>query len=117
MIAGERFRTPGVSGTEADKRFDRIEEVWKDNEVFSRTQLRVEPCWNHIAFWAANSIRSGELRVPPPPIDDVIAIYDEADYVLPPKISQFFWDYTHDDDTTHYPPTVEGIKSVEAIDI
>lgn len=119
MVAGKRFRTPGVPpGPEAEKLWARIEDVANDNEVFCRTQLGVEPRWNHMALWAVNSIRTGELRVPLPPIDDLIATYDEADCSLPINIGQFYWDYTDDEDaSTHYPSTVDGAKSVEAIDI
>ena len=117
MIAGKRFRTPGVTGPEAEKRFDRIEDIWKDNEAFCTKHLTTEPHWNHVALWAANSIRMGERRVPLPQLDDVLATYDEADCVLPPKVSNVVWGYTDEDGATHYSPTVDGIESFEAIDI
>ncbi len=108
MIAGKRFRTPGVTGPEAERRFDRIEDIWKDNEAFCNIHLMTEPHWNHVALWAANSIRMGERRVPLPPLDDVLATYDEADCVLPPKVSNVVWGYTDEDGSTHYSPTVDG---------
>lgn len=117
MIAGMRFRTPGVSGPEADKRFDRIDDVWRDNEAFCRRQLRAEPHWNHIALWAAESIRKGELRVPLPPIDDILPTYDEADCEWPTKLKLIISWHTDEDYTSHYPPTVDGFSSEEAIAI
>ena len=117
MIAGKRFRTPGVSGSEANKRFDRIEDVWKDNEIFCQRQLVTEPSWNYIALWAAESIRKGDLRIQIPPIDDIVGTYWEADQSLPNKLSEIVWSYVDEDCSTAYPDEVAAMQSAAAIEV
>lgn len=117
MIAGERFRTPGISGSEANQRFDRIEDVWRDNKIFCQRQLVAEPNWNYIARWAAESIRKGDLRIQIPPIDDIVGTYWEADQSLPPKLSEIVWSYVDDDCSTAYPDKVAEMQSAAAIEV
>lgn len=78
MVAGRRFRTPGVSGREADQRFSRIEDLWRDNEAFCRN-TRQDPVWTDVALWAADWLRKGEMRVVLPPLDDLLASYGDGD--------------------------------------
>lgn len=117
MIAGKRFRTPSATGLEADKRFERIDDVWRDNETFCRKKLKKEPHWNHIALWAAESIRKGVMRVPLPPIDDILPTFDEADCDWPQMLKMIIGRHTDEEYVSHYTPTVDGLAAEEAISI
>ena len=112
LIAGRRFRTPaGVSPREAEQRFLKIEALWRDNEEFCRNIGRpVE--WTHIAVWAAERLRKGDVRVSLPPIDDTLASYGECEY--PSTLNQIVWRHTDDTLACHCPPTVDGLEWDEA---
>lgn len=115
MIAGRRFRIPaGIEAREAEKRFARIEDVWQDNERFCHS-LRVSPFWTEIALWAAEWIRKGELRVPLPPIDDILASFVSSDW--PYRLSRIIDSYTSDDGSCSYPATIEELDAFEVADI
>ncbi|MGA2035226.1 MAG: hypothetical protein ABSG68_23515 [Thermoguttaceae bacterium] len=115
LIAGKRFRAPaGADCKAADQWFARIEDVWRDNENFCR-KTRQSPYWTHIALWAAEHIRKGTLRVPLPPIDDILASYDENVPDWPVGLKIVIDQYL--DVTTmayHYPPLVDGLTWDEA---
>ena len=112
LIAGRRFRTPaGVSPREAEHRFSKIEALWRDNEKICRNIGRpVE--WTHIAVWAAERLRKGDVRVSLPPIDDTLASYGECEY--PSTLNQIVWQHTDDTLACHCPPTVDGLEWDEA---
>ncbi|MHB8897865.1 MAG: hypothetical protein ACYC6Y_03865 [Thermoguttaceae bacterium] len=111
MIAGLRFRLPhGVGDREADQRFSRIEDLWKDNEAFCR-RIGREVEWTDIALWAAEYLKRGELRIPIPPIDEILPSYAQRDW--PINLKQIIDRYT-DDTACHYPPTVDGLERDEA---
>ena len=112
LIAGRRFRTPaGVDHREAEQRFLKIEGVWRDNETFCR-RIGIPPHWTDIAVWAAEALRKGEVRVPLPPIDDILASYEESD--LPERLNQIVWRHTDDQLACHCPSTVDGLTWDEA---
>ncbi|PHQ34829.1 hypothetical protein [Rhodopirellula bahusiensis] len=115
MKAGKRFRTPGVAGDEADKRFARIDQLWDDNEHFCENDLKQDAQWTPIAIWAAESIRQGEFRVPLPPIDDILASFEESE--LPILLKLIIDRYTTEDFSCHYPATVDGFQADEAMHI
>lgn len=115
MIAGKRLRTPGVTGDEADKRFSRIEQLWEDNERFCERQLKRGPDWTPIALWAAEAFRLGEVRVSLPPIDDILGSYENAEW---PILLKLIIDrYTAEDFSCHYPTSVDGLESDEAMHV
>lgn len=73
MIAGLRFRTPGLApGDESNRRLDRIDQLWVENESFC---IRVgrETDWTEIALWTADALRHGKVQIPLPTIDHVLA--------------------------------------------
>jgi hypothetical protein len=112
LIAGKRFRTPaGVSTREADQRFSRIEDLWRDNEEFCQRIGRHQE-WTEIALWAADKLRKGELRIPLPPIDDIL--WSFGDRKWPATIQLVIDRYTDDDAACHYPTTVDGLTWDEA---
>ena len=112
LIAGKRFRTPaGVSTREADQRFSRIEDLWRDNETFCR-RIGREPEWTEIALWAADVLRKGELRAPLPPIDDFLWSFGDCKW--PANIQIVIDHYTDEDASCHYPATVDGLTWDEA---
>jgi len=93
-IAGKRFRlTAGVDGREADERFQRIEALWRDNENFCRKEKRSTD-WTETALWAAEFLRRGALRVPLPPIDDILDSYGHLDW--PDELSRLLGRYIED---------------------
>lgn len=115
MIAGLRFRLPhGLGDREADQRFARIEDLWKDNEAFCR-RIGREVEWTDIALWAAEYLKRGELRIPIPPIDEILPSYAERDWPLSLKL--VIDRYTDDEAASHYPPTVDGMDWGEAVRI
>jgi len=112
LIAGRRFRVPaGVDFREAEQRFLRIESLWRDNETFCRKVGRPLE-WTHIADWAAECIRKGDVRVPLPPIDDILASYEECEY--PVNLNQIVWRYTDNTLACHSPQTLDGLEWDEA---
>jgi hypothetical protein len=112
MIAGWRFRAPlGVGDREADQRFSRIEDLWRDNEAFCR-RIRREVEWTDIALWAAEHLRKGELRIPIPPIGEILPSYEECEW--PMALTHIIDRYTDDTGACHYPPTVDGLERDEA---
>ena len=77
LIAGRRFRLPaGLDAREAEQRFLRIETLWRDNERFCRG-FGCELAWTEMALWAAEFLRRGDLRLPLPPLDDILGSYVE----------------------------------------
>lgn len=115
MKAGIRFRTPGVTGADADKRFARIDQLWDDNQRFCENYLKQDAKWTPIALWAAESFRQGEFRVPLPPIDDIFPCYEDSE--LPILLKLIIDRYTAEDFSCHYPATVDGFVADEAMHI
>jgi hypothetical protein len=112
MIAGRRFRVPqGVGDREADQRFSRIEDLWRDNEAFCQ-RIRREVEWTDIALWAAEHLRRGELRIPIPPIDEILPSYEGCEW--PTDLRHIIDRYTDETAACHYPPTVDGLERDEA---
>ncbi len=105
LIAGRRFRaTAGVDPREAEQRFLKIEALWRDNEQFC-SRIGRPPQWTDIAIWAAEALRKGEVRVSLPPIDDILASYEECGY--PETLNQIVWRHTDEQLVCHCPPTVD----------
>ena len=115
LIAGKRFRAPaGVDPKTAEQRFARIEDVWRDNDDLCR-KTQQPPHWTHVALWAAEHIRKGTLRIPLPPIDDILASYDENEPNWPVGLKIVIDQYLDVATMTyHYPPLVEGLTWDEA---
>ena len=112
MIAGQRFRSPaGVGIHEANQRFSRIEELWQDNEAFCQ-QIGRDPEWTDIALWAAEHLRKGELRIPLPPLDDILASYGDQDWSV--RLNLIVDRYTDEQAACHYPRTIDGLPWSEA---
>ena len=75
LIAGRRFRLPaGLDAREAEQRFLRIETLWRDNERFCQG-FECELAWTKIALWAAEFLRWGDLRIPLPPLSEILGSY------------------------------------------
>jgi len=112
MIAGKRFRTPGLPpGDESSRRLDRIDQLWLENEAFcNRVRRDVE--WTDIALWAADALRHGKVRIPLPSIDDVLASFGDAPYRI--DIKHIIDRYTDDTLACNYPPEIEGLSWDEA---
>jgi hypothetical protein len=112
LIAGKRFRTPaGVSTREADQRFSRIEDLWRDNEKFCH-RIGRDHDWIEVALSAADGLRKGELRITLPSIDDILLSFGDSQW--PATIQLVIDRYTDDTAATHYPATVDGLTSSEA---
>ncbi len=112
LIAGRRWRSPaGLSKSEAERRFFRIEQVWQDSEAFCQ-RIGVTLHWTDVAIWAAEQIRKGELRIPLPPLDDIMTDYGDVD--LPARLWIIADRYTDDTLACHLPKTVEGLTYDEA---
>ncbi len=112
LIAGKRFRVPvGTSPRESDQRFLLLEKLWQDNEVFCR-RIKRDMAWTDIALWAANHICKGAVRIPLPPIDDILASY--ADCHWDERIDEVISRRTDETLRTHYTPGVDGLYWDEA---
>lgn len=112
MIAGQRFRLPhGVGDREADQRFSRLEDLWKDNEAFCR-RIGRDVEWTDIALWTAEYLKRGELRIPIPPIDEILPSYSDCPW--PGRLDLVIDRYTDEDGACHYPPIVDGLDPSEA---
>ena len=112
MIAGRRFRLPaGVGQHEADRRFTRIEEAWQDNEAFCRRYCD-SLVWTEMALWVAERLKTGEARIPIPPIDELLASFGDGEWHI--QIKLIIDRYTSDDAVCQYPPTVDELPWDEA---
>lgn len=112
MIAGRRFRLPaGVDHHEADRRFARIEETWQDNEAFCR-RYSGNLVWTDVALWVAERLKTGEVRIPIPPIDELLASFGDGEWHIGIKL--IIDRYTSDDAVCRYPPTVDELPWDEA---
>ncbi len=111
MIAGKRFRTPGLQpGDESSCRLDRIDQLWLKIEAFhSRGRRNVK--WTDIALWAAHEFRHGKVQIPLPSIDDVLASFANEPYHIDIKLN--IDRYTNDTLACNYPPEIEGLSQDE----
>jgi hypothetical protein len=108
LVAGKRFRVPaGVDERDAEQRFLKIESLWRDNEAFCR-RIGRPVLWTDIATWAAEALRKGDVRIPLPPIDDILASYEEGDY--PATLDGIVWQHTDDQLACDLPHTVDGLE-------
>lgn len=113
FIAGHRFRfSADASKKEVEQRIVRLEQLWDENEAFCRKIGRsVE--WTDMALWAGNHIRLGELRIPFPPIDEILPSF--GDSPIHCEIEGVINHYLDDTGAYDYPSDVDGLTWDEAV--